>query len=379
MNSTNMKQFLQFISLFVPIFLFTDSYLSPTSHRFLAADYIEAVQPYKITIVGVNPEKPTKDELSYLDQTLFRFLNDALNGRKIQISKISLDANKVNLEVLDDSTKFTVLTAAQMQRRKGEALQDLENAMMEEIGEGGRKLVGSSKNRLTLEVTIEGRDYSNEPGRFQSSVKHAINIGRKGLMQELMLTASSPDYFKHITWIDAMPIDMQVDEGRTFADTKNDNVAEQRDPADLFPKDDTKQDTNKYGSEASGTTSSSSSTTTPNKTTDTSSGSRSSDSSYYGTTTSSTKEDLDETSSSKKPMNHKAKQFRTISGSIFISLCITIVLINTLRVASRTREARQKRLAKAKQAYEGPKQPVPTQRTSERFVGMLDDGAIPTR
>ena len=373
-----MKHFLQFISLFVPIFLFTESYLSPTSHRLLATDYLEASQPFKITIVGVNPEKPTKSELSYLDQTLFRFLNDALNGRKIQISKISLDANKVKLEVLDDSTKFTVLTAAQMQRRKGEALQDLENAVMEEDREDERKLVGSSKNRLTLEVTIEGRDYSNVQGRFRSSVKNAINIGRKGLVQELVLPASSPDYFKHISWIDAMPIDMEVDEGRSFEDTKNDNEAEQRDPADLFPKDETKQDTTKYGTAASGTSSTSSSATTPSKTTDTSSGSRSSDSSYYGTT-SSTKEDVDEKPISKKPMNHKAKQFRTIAGSIFISLCITIVLINTLRVANRTREARQKRLAKAKQAYEGPKQPVPTKRTSERFVGMLDDGAIPTR
>lgn len=373
-----MKQFLQFISLFVPIFLFTDSYLSPTSHRLLATDYIEAVQPYKITIVGVNPEKPKKSELSYLDQTLFRFLNDALNGRKIQISKISLDANKVNLEVLDDSTKFTVLTAAQMQRRKGEALQDLENAEFEEEGEEKRKLVGSSKNRLTLEVTIEGRDYSNVQGRFRSSVKNAINIGRKGLVQEFVLAASSPDYFKHISWIDAMPIDMEVDEGRTFEGTKNDNDAEQRDPADLFPKDETKQDTTKYGTGTSSTSGTSSSETTPSKTKDTSSGTRSSDSSYYGTT-SSTKEDVDEKPISKKPMNHKAKQFRTIAGSIFISLCITIVLINTLRVANRTREARKKRLAKAKQAYEGPKQSLPTQRTSEKFVGMLDDGAIPTR
>ena len=374
-----MKHFLQFISLFVPIFLFTESYLSPTSHRLLlATDYLEASQPFKITIVGVNPEKPTKSELSYLDQTLFRFLNDALNGRKMQISKISLDANNVKLEVLDDSTKFTVLTAAQMQRRKGEALQDLENAVMEEDREDERKLVGSSKNRLTLEVTIEGRDYSNVQGRFRSSVKNAINIGRKGLVQELVLPASSPDYFKHISWIDAMPIDMEVDEGRSFEDTNNDNEAEQRDPADLFPKDETKQDTTKYGTGASGTSSTSSSATTPSKTTDTSSGSRSSDSSYYGTT-SSTKEDVDEKPISKKPMNHKAKQFRTIAGSIFISLCITIVLINTLRVANRTREARQKRLAKAKQAYEGPKQPVPTKRSSERFVGMLDDGAIPTR
>ena len=374
-----MKQFLQFISLFLPIFLFTESYLSPTSHRLLAStDYLEASQPFKITIVGVNPEKPTKSELSYLDQTLFRFLNDALNGRKIQISKISLDANKVKLEVLDDSTKFTVLTAAQMQRRKGEALQDLENAVFEEEGEEKRKLVGSSKNRLTLEVTIEGRDYSNVQGRFRSSVKNAINIGRKGLVQEFVLAASSPDYFEHISWIDAMPIDMEVDEGRSFEDTKNDYEAEQRDPADLFPKDETKQDTTKYGTGASGTSSTSSSETTPSKPTYTSTGTKSSDSSYYGTT-SSTKEDVDEKPISKKPMNHKAKQFRTIAGSIFISLCITIVLINTLRVANRTREARQKRLAKAKQAYEGPKQPVPTKRTSERFVGMLDDGAIPTR
>jgi hypothetical protein len=36
-------------------------------------------------------------------------------------------------------------------------------------------------------------------------------------------------------------------------------------------------------------------------------------------------------------------------------------------------------MAKAKQAYEGPKEAVTSIRGSEKFVGMLDDEAIPTR
>lgn len=82
---------------------------------------------------------------------------------------------------------------------------------------------------------------------------------------------------------------------------------------------------------------------------------------------------------SPRAMNAKAVQFRLISGSIFLSLCLTAVLSNAIRILGKKREEKNRRMAKAKEAYEVPTQAVLNRKPSEKFVGMLDDGAIPTR
>lgn len=205
-----------------------------------------------------------------------------------------------------------------------------------------------SANKLFVEVKVIGRDYSMVEGRFKDGVKSAINLGHRDIIEMLVAPAQAEKYFKGVKWVGALIIPS----GMSRAQNLEVDEPSREDPATLFDKND--EGETEQGSETA-----------------------TSSSDYEGVG----EQAVDDSATKEKraPMNARAARFRTISGSIFISFCITVVLANTLRIASKKRDERKRRMQKAKQAYEGPKETVASKRMSERFVGMLDDGAIPTR
>ena len=351
------RKFLQCIALYVPVFFLvytaTNNRNPNQLHRSTASSYVEANERFQLTLTGIEARKPNLAEIRYLEHTLFTYLNKALTPRKLQISLIEIDIDKTILKDISSQSAFTVVStttaSVSMNRRKDEMFgpQDLGESDYKERELLQQSQKGSSANKLFVEVVATGRDYSMLEGRFKNSVKMAINVGHKGLIEMLVSPAQSEEYFKGVSWIGAVIIPSTAAASRGQNVNKHDDTDEsaQRDPADLFNmgiQGETEQD---------------STSTSPN------------DFLSEG----------GEKEKSVKPMHARAARFRTISGSIFISFCITVVLVNTLRVANRKREERKRRMTKAKQAYEGPKEAVTSKRVSERFVGMLDDGAIPTR
>ena len=368
------RQVLQFLALYIPVFFFVhtntvDFYISPNQfHRSAASTYVEASERYQLTLTGVLAREPNIVEIRYLEHTLFAYLNDVLTPKKLQISSVEIDVGETKFKDTSSQLAFTVVSsttaAASMNRRKEDIAdpQDLSESDDKERELLHQQQKGSSANKLFVEVVVSGRDYSMLEGRFKTSIKVAINVGHKGLLKMLVAPAQAEEYFKGVSWIGAIIIPHKGSASNVKEIDGYDNKEEpaQKDPSDLFIIDN-------QGDAEQGITMTKASTSTSTST------SLNSKLSENDTSVEGTEEKRI------KPMHERAARFRMISGSIFISLCITVVLVNTLRVANRKREERKRRMAKAKQAYEGPKEAVTSIRGSEKFVGMLDDEAIPTR
>ena len=358
LSTLNPRHVIQFLALYIPVFFLVHTNTADFSngnqfHRSAAIDYLEVTERFQVTLKGVPGRKPESIENRYLEHVLFSYLNIALTTRKFQISSVEIDADQTILKDLSSQSAFTVISSTasivSANRRKGEMIDPQDNVkdLSESNQERGLQQEGkdSSANKLFVEVKVIGRDYSMVEGRFKDGVKSAINLGHKDIIEMLVAPAQAEKYFKGVKWVGALIIPsgmsrVQVDE------------PSRGDPATLFDKSD--EGETEQGSETA---------TSP---------------SDYEAVNEQAVDDF-ATKEKRAPMNARAARFRTISGSIFISFCITVVLANTLRIASKKRDERKRRMQKAKQAYEGPKETVASKRMSERFVGMLDDGAIPTR
>ena len=362
LSTLNPRHLIQFLALYIPVFFFVHTNTAGFSggnqfHRSATVDYLEVTERFQVTLTGVPGRKPENVERRYLEHVLFSYLNIALTTRKYQISSVEIDVDQTILKDISSQSAFTVISSTSSivsaNRRKGEMIDPQEN--VEDLSESDQERElqqegkGSSANKLFVEVVVNGRDYSMVEGRFKKGVKSAINLGHKGIIEMLVAPAQAEEYFKGVNWVGAVIIPS----GMSRVQNVQEDEPSREDPATLFDESD--EGETREGS--------------------------------IGTTSPS---DLDEgvseeavddftTKEKRAPMNSRAARFRTISGSIFISFCITVVLANTLRIASKKRDERKRRMQKAKQAYEGPKETVASKRMSERFVGMLDDGAIPTR
>eukprot|EP00554_Chaetoceros_debilis_P004909 CAMPEP_0194085442 /NCGR_PEP_ID=MMETSP0149-20130528/17575_1 /TAXON_ID=122233 /ORGANISM="Chaetoceros debilis, Strain MM31A-1" /LENGTH=344 /DNA_ID=CAMNT_0038768331 /DNA_START=214 /DNA_END=1248 /DNA_ORIENTATION=+ len=338
---------------------------------------------------GAPDFSPTDNDYIYFEHTLFAYLNKALaSSRKIRISHVDVDKIESELQLKSDSevhvTAFTVLTGAKSSRREedsnamevevvddyefssederfaeqgsgdeisleGSADYEVENIGTESIEElineqeeSDRDLQSSSRNLLVLKVDIEGRDYTNLRGHFKKHVKGAIDQGSAEVLSELVNggdigNKSSRQYFENMSEI------------RVTAMTDSESYSSSR----------------STGSGSSEPSSSGSSSRAKEE-------AEPSD----GNPTPDIDKDKEKKKPRGRPMNAKAIEFRIISGSIFLSLCLTAVLSNTIRILSRKREERRRRMEKAKNAYEVPRKAMMSSRgTSEKkFVGMLDDG-----
>jgi len=284
---------------------------------------------------------------------LFAYLNKALTPRKIQISSVSIDTSKTQVEDGSSARAFTVLspgrateeniedndrnarTATKPDPETGDPLNNGRNHK-----EPNRALAeqGSSANRLIIEAIIRGRDLSLVAGAFQDDIKGAINIGFREIIDQLTNPADAEEFFSGVSWIGVttiLSIDTDGDGGSSperisssFTDEQDSSSEEAVEDAELE---------NEINIAGKGPTTQE--VIRPNK----------------------------------SPKNAKAVQFRIISGSIFLSLCLTAILSNTIRVLARQRDESRKRMEKAKQAYEAPTRAM-MRGPSEKFVGMLDDG-----
>jgi len=394
------RQIFEFVSIFLPIFflisafdrrngIFYSNQLRRITSASDSGNYIHEAYRLQITMKGAPDFSPTDNDYIYFEHTLFAYLNKALaSSRKIRISHVDVDKIESELQLKSDSevhvTAFTVLTGAKSSRREedsnamevevvddyefssederfaeqgsgdeisleGSADYEVENIGTESIEESineqeesDRDLQSSSRNLLVLKVDIEGRDYTNLRGHFKKHVKGAIDQGSAEVLSELVNggdigNKSSRHYFENMSEI------------RVTAMTDSESYSSSR----------------STGSGSSEPSSSGSSSRAKEE-------AEPSD----GNPTPDTDKDKEKKKPRGRPMNAKAIEFRIISGSIFLSLCLTAVLSNTIRILSRKREERRRRMEKAKNAYEVPRKAMMSSRgTSEKkFVGMLDDG-----
>lgn len=361
LSTLNPRHVIQFLALYIPVFFLVHTNTADFSdgnqfHRSAAIDYLEVTERFQVTLKGVPGRKPESIENRYLEHVLFSYLNIALTTRKFQISSVEIDADQTILKDFSSQSAFTVISSTasivSANRRKGEMIDPQDNVddLSESNQERGLQQEENdfSANKLFVEVKVIGRDYSMVEGRFKDGVKSAINLGHRDIIEMLVAPAQAEKYFKGVKWVGALIIPS----GMSRAQNLEVDEPSREDPATLFDKND--EGETEQGSETA-----------------------TSSSDYEGVG----EQAVDDSATKEKraPMNARAARFRTISGSIFISFCITVVLANTLRIASKKRDERKRRMQKAKQAYEGPKETVASKRMSERFVGMLDDGAIPTR
>ena len=361
LSTLNPRHVIQFLALYIPVFFLVHTNTADFSdgnqfHRSAAIDYLEVTERFQVTLKGVPGRKPESIENRYLEHVLFSYLNIALTTRKFQISSVEIDADQTILKDFSSQSAFTVISSTasivSANRRKGEMIDPQDNVddLSESNQERGLQQEENdfSANKLFVEVKVIGRDYSMVEGRFKDGVKSAINLGHRDIIEMLVAPAQAEKYFKGVKWVGALIIPS----GMSRAQNLEVDEPSREDPATIFDKND--EGETEQGSETA-----------------------TSSSDYEGVG----EQAVDDSATKEKraPMNARAARFRTISGSIFISFCITVVLANTLRIASKKRDERKRRMQKAKQAYEGPKETVASKRMSERFVGMLDDGAIPTR
>jgi hypothetical protein len=361
LSTLNPRHVIQFLALYIPVFFLVHTNTADFSdgnqfHRSAAIDYLEVTERFQVTLKGVPGRNPESIENRYLEHVLFSYLNIALTTRKFQISSVEIDADQTILKDFSSQSAFTVISSTasivSANRRKGEMIDPQDNVddLSESNQERGLQQEENdfSANKLFVEVKVIGRDYSMVEGRFKDGVKSAINLGHRDIIEMLVAPAQAEKYFKGVKWVGALIIPS----GMSRAQNLEVDEPSREDPATLFDKND--EGETEQGSETA-----------------------TSSSDYEGVG----EQAVDDSATKEKraPMNARAARFRTISGSIFISFCITVVLANTLRIASKKRDERKRRMQKAKQAYEGPKETVASKRMSERFVGMLDDGAIPTR
>jgi len=354
-----------------------------------SGNFIQEAYRLQITMKGAPDFSPTKKDYIYFEHTLFAYLNKALaRNRKIRISKFDVDKEESELQLRGNSetethvTAFTVLTGAKSSRREedsnamelevgddyefssederfaeqvpgDEADYEVENIDTESIEESineqeanDRDLQSSSQNLLVLKIIIEGRDYTNLKGHFKKHVKGAIEQGSQKILDELETGGdigdeSSRRYFEKF--------ENMKGKMRVTAMTETESGSESY-----------------SSSRSTGSGSSSESSSRAKEEAEPSD----------GNPTPGTDEDKEKKKPRGRPMNAKAIEFRIISGSIFLSLCLTAVLSNTIRILSRKREERRRRMEKAKNAYEVPRKAMMSSRgTSEKkFVGMLDDG-----
>ena len=348
---------IEFFILFLPIVFLVHNGKSTLnfdqSRRSASNGYIQDSARIQITLKGTRSVLPTKIEQRFLEHVLFGYLNKALTPLSLQIQVVEIDDSRTRVKDGQAASSFTVISHTSVADRKNEEEADMNGAVIERELQSPNEAC-TNTNKLFLEVTVSGRDYSMLQGNFKTRVEQAINAGntRSRVLIELFVApAEAEEYFRDVCSITAVVI---PNLSRHHDATKGEEITkthpDRRDPAELF-QDATKDDVD---DENTGT-------------------------SILHNSTDNTDGEEEIQDDKVHPMNTKAVRFRTISGSIFISLCLTAILSNAIRILGKQREIRKQRMAKAKQAYEVPKQAELRRKTSEKFVGMLDNGAVPTR
>jgi hypothetical protein len=396
MRRVQLKQFLEFVTIFVPILylVHTNSILGGADvleegHRSISAtpDYLTETAVLGLTIRGTPNDKPTRKEKRFLEHVLFGFLNKSLNPLKIQITNVEVvDSETI---VRDGSSGFTLIshTSSSSLRRKGEMVDPQDEIEDEEIHDqksdedqnseedktsdedndekegktsdhdndekeeqedeekdNERELLSADDkcklaSKLHTRIEVTGKDFKMLSGKIKIMVKKAINDGnirKRELIELFVAPLEAEDYFRKICSISAVTIEEDDESKVTSSFGRN------------------------PGSDDNSETISSPAPTSQPSTLP--------------------KEETMQTEKRKK-----AADLRNISLSVFLSLCLTAALINGFRILGRKRANNQQRMAKAKSAFDGPKQLEGRRtrgqpaRSDESFVGMLDNGAVPTR
>ncbi len=365
------SRIVQSLLLYIPIFLLVNSFTNwfyddlliqerDQYHRLAwSSDDDEYISHrFQITLTGTPTTLPQDDDYSYFEHKLFAYLNRQLTSRDLQISRVHVVQEKTELKYNGYSgvKSFTILVGNRREEEdedeevdNGEAVEswngpDGHDPILDDKNESKERELnnpGSSANKLITQVDIEGRDLSGLMGHFKKHVEGVINVGYQAIIDDLVRAADARPYFKGVSWLGAKSVGSTPSPyGRSNGIESFDNPdQDEKDNEPSIPsqvEDDVEQGENKDEEQK--------------------------------------KQEKPKTHKA-RPMNAKAIEFRIISGSIFLSLCLTAVLSNAIRLLARKREERRRRMEKARQAYEAPKNANNNKGGSEKkFTGLLDDG-----
>ncbi len=369
------SRIVQSLLLYIPIFLLVNSFTNryyddllmqeqDQYHRLTwsSNDDENISHRFQITLTGTPSTLPQDDDYTYFEHKLFAYLNRQLTSRGLQISRVHVVQEKTELKYNGYSgvKSFTILVGNRREEEDEEdnEVENKEHAESENGPDRNDQILddadnkneskerelndpGASANKLITQVDIEGRDLSGLLGHFKKHVEGVINVGYQTIIDDLVRAADARPYFKGVSWLGAKSVgSTPTPYGRSNGIESPDNPDQDASDNDTsIPsqvEDDNQEDENKDQEKM--------------------------------------KEDKPKTHKA-RPMNAKAIEFRIISGSIFLSLCLTAVLSNAIRILARKREERRRRMEKARQAYEAPKNAINSKGGSEKkFTGLLDDG-----
>ncbi len=371
-------------------------------------------QQFQITLTGVPHRLPTVMENMVFESVLFDYLKAELSSKGIRVYGVRVKADKsIHYRRSLDET-FTVTGEKYSSNGDMEIDQDTlirindENRRVLESAAGANN-ESSTVHQLSLLVNVKGSYRSDPPIDYDTIVMTAINDGQTELVQKLVKTEGSV-YFEDVQFLVCVGVGPRQSEpvlqimssenkhensDSTTSSSTSDNEGQQRTSTsntatsssnNYISQGRTSINESQQESEALYQPTFNSIIQPPNYNTNNNlkniksninSGikatARSQD---YG---SKGKNRIDNLKSNvEEVFNAQAMQFRLVSGIVFVGLCLVVVILQLIRIATKKNEERKRRLILAKKAYEGPKKdfmkPNQSFYSNRKYTGTMDTG-----
>jgi len=353
---------------------------------------VEVARIFTIEIMGVLPRKMLKSEIAYFETTLFFHFNIALASQKVQTTSVSLDTSTQEVEMYAAGSKTNA-------KKDKYAFSPLQLSRSYETG------------RLSLDILVTGRYYSPPSINYPMLLRDNINENSEEIIHKLKHGSGggAEQYFKQAlvlactgtaiaTETERLKEEVSFDkdesnggfqmvsgvEGGTFVQEQEENNVdpygttvkvpmrgggEEEDQEETLTSPTNYQNDNNNFQLDENT---SLGNRLPLPTND--ENSTSDDSAQKGHLVDSNNPFY----SFNKQHANTAVYYRTLSGTIFISLCVAILSWNIGKIAQKKSIERKRRIALAKEAYEAPyklSKKISTGTTSwnSKFEGTRDD------
>ena len=289
---------------------------------------------FDLIVVGTERRFPTPSENLFFEIALSRYLSYELSKQGVIISSVKLIQEKSSMKERPIQGPF----------EKSGGRSDSEDINVRRLA-----IFSEGIAELFLTVSIEGSSTSLDANQldFPSLVKHIINEGSTGIIQNLIYSSIANDevkvYYKGVRRVICTgfrPI-ISLQNQSTFRVNSYDVTYAAGENND-----------GRYNDEAA-----------------------EKDTSVKGM----------EISPLPKTLDIRALHYRNVFGIILVSLCSMFVLMNAIRIGRKKNEKRKMRIHLAKQAFEGPRlksnglgkgTALEPFGPCEKYLGTMDDGII---
>jgi hypothetical protein len=289
---------------------------------------------FDIIVVGTESRFPTKSEYLYFEVALSRYLTYELSKQEAIINSVQVIQDKSSVKERPIQGTF----------EKSGGKSDSEDFNVRSLA-----IISQGIAELSLTVALEGSFTSVVRNQldFASLVKHTINDGSTGIVQNLMYSSTAneevKEYYKGVERMVCTgfgPENPSQDQGAFRVNSYDSLYATEEDNGSRYGEETVQQDTSVKTIERSPLP---------------------------------------------KTLDVQALHYRNVFGIILLSLCSMFLLMNVVRIGRKKNEKRKRRINLAKQAFEGPKM-APTvlgkgaaldpYGPHEKYKGTMDNGII---